>query len=227
MKTYLLYQNGKLIVKDKQENNKKLSKIIPNFKKKSQPVLQQPVLQQPVLQQPILQQPIQTNQNIQKYPSLVPPPLTDSLKNTNIPHLFNNSLKSFPKKDSLSVSTIQSKNKKTKVNELQFDLFSKLCKIINIDSNNPLGSEIPFEKLQDNDIIRKLYDIQDKLKDVFPSSKLTALHTNALKKQSFPGVNIVRQIFKEMGYKLRPINTSEGYVGGKKILSRVYHIEKL
>ena len=44
--------------------------------------------------------------------------------------------------------------------------------------------------------------IHDKLKDVFPSSKLTSLHTNAIKKQSFPGVNIVRQIFKEMGYKL-------------------------
>ena len=49
----------------------------------------------------------------------------------------------------------------------------------------------------------------------------------AIKKQSFPGVNIVRQIFKEMGYKLRPVNTSEGYSGTKKILRREYHIEKL
>ena len=72
-----------------------------------------------------------------------------------------------------------------------------------------------------------MYDIQDKLKDVFPSSKLTALHTNAIKKQSFPGVNIVRQIYKEMGYKLRPVNTSEGYIGTKKILRREYHVEKL
>jgi|LakMenEpi03Aug12_release.lakeMendotaPanAssembly.Ray.scaffolds.fasta_scaffold881671_1 hypothetical protein len=215
MKTYLLYQNGKLIVKEKQENNKKIPKIVPYLKK---------------IPKPILQKPLQNNQNIQKYRSLVAPPLTDSLKNTNIPNLFNNSSKSFPKINYprvSPVSPVHSKNKKTKLNELQFDLFSKLCKIINIDSNNPIGSEIPFEKLQDNDIIRKLYDIQDKLKDVFPSSKLTALHTNALKKQSFPGVNIVRQIFKEMGYKLRPINTSEGYIGGKKILHRVYHIEKL
>jgi hypothetical protein len=30
-----------------------------------------------------------------------------------------------------------------------------------------------------------------------------------------------------MGYKLRPVNTSEGYIGKKKILRREYHIEKL
>lgn len=215
MKSYLLYQNGKLIVKEKQENNKKIPKIIPDLKKIPKPISQETL------------QNHQNHQNIQKYRSLIPPPLTDTLKNTNIPHLFNDSSQYLPKSNPVSVSPIQSKNKKIRLNELQFDLFSKLCKIINIDSNNPVGSEIPFEKLQDSDIIRKLYDIQDKLKDVFPSSKLTALHTNALKKQSFPGVNIVRQIFKEMGYKLRPINTSEGYVGGKKILHRVYHIEKL
>ena len=84
-----------------------------------------------------------------------------------------------------------------------------------------------LDTLNNNNVIRQLYDIQDKLKDVFPSSKLTALHTNAMKKQSFPGVNIVRQIYKEMGYKLKPVNISEGYVGNKKILRREYHVEKL
>jgi len=205
MKTYILYQNGKLIMKEKQEkqenkNKNKISKITPpNLKKKSQPILQQP---------------------IQKERSLVAPPLTESLKNTHTP-ISQKSLKS------IHPLQKQSGGKKIKASELQLDLFSKLCKIINIDSTNPIGNDIPFEKLQDNNVIKKLYDIQEKLKDVFPSSKLTALHNNALKKQSFPGVNIVRQIFKEMGYKLRPINTSEGYIGKKKILRRVYHIDKL
>lgn len=195
MKTYILYQNGKLIMKEKQEKQErqkkqerqekqeiknKVPKTIPNFK----------------------QQPVE-----QKQRAFVAPPLIEPLKNTHISH--------------------QSGGKKIKASELQLDLFSKLCKIINIDSAKPIGNDIPFEKLQDDNVIKKLYDIQEKLKDVFPSSKLTALHTNALKKQSFPGVNIVRQIFKEMGYKLRPINTSEGYIGKKKILRRVYHIDKL
>jgi hypothetical protein len=204
MKTYLLYQNGKLIMKEKQENKKKLLKIIPNFKKITQPILQE--------------QSIQTKQLYKKERSLVAPPLIDPLKNTHVSHQ-STKINLLPQK--------QSGGKKIKASELQMDLFSKLCKIINIDSSNPIGNDIPFEKLQDNNVIKKLYDIQEKLKDVFPSSKLTALHTNALKKQSFPGVNIVRQIFKEMGYKLRPINTSEGYVGRKKILRRVYHIDKL
>jgi len=205
MITYILYENGKLKMKEKEDNKNIMKKKCPP------PVLITPPCppQLPPSSLPIQQQ--------QKNRSLVEPPLTDSLKNTNI---FTQSKPSKPYKPLTS-------SKKIKVNDLQLDLFSQLCKIININSSNPIGSEIPFEKLQDTNVIKKLYDIQDKLKDAFPSSKLTALHMNALKKQSFPGVNIVRQIFKAMGYKLRPINTSHGYVGNKKILQRVYHIEKL
>ena len=199
MKTYIVNQNGKLIMQEKNVNSKKLSKIIPT---KQQP------------------QKIQIKQLPEKSRSLVEPPLTEPLRNTYIssPSIL---LKS------KSQSQSQTGGKKTKINELQLDLFSKLCKIINIDSTKPIGNDIPFEKLQDNCVIQKLFEIQDKLKHAFPSSKLTALHTNAIKKQSFPGVNIVRQIFKEMGYKLRPVNTSEGYIGKKKILRREYFIEKL
>jgi hypothetical protein len=212
MKTYLLYQNGKLIMKEKQENKnkKKVSKLIPNLKKQQQ---------QPQ------QQIIQPKHISQKERSLIAPPLIESLKNTHVSRQSTVSTKNSSQQNPAPPK--QSGGKKIKASELQLDLFSKLCKIINIDSANPLGNDIPFEKLQDDNVIKKLYDIQEKLKDAFPSSKLTALHTNALKKQSFPGVNIVRQIFKEMGYKLRPINTSEGYVGRKKILRRVYHIDKL
>ena len=204
MKTYIVNQNGKLIVQEKSEIPKKISKFIPP-KSKLQPQ-----------QQPYPQQYQQPNPQLhpQKSRSLVEPPLTEPLKNTNI---FRPS----------QTKSHQTGGKKTKANESQLDLFSKLCKIINIDSTKPLGTDIPFEKLQDNCVIQKLYEIQDKLKHAFPSSKLTSLHTNAIKKQSFPGVNIVRQIFKEMGYKLRPINTSKGYIGNKKILQRVYHIDKI
>ncbi len=203
MKTYIAYQNGKLTMTEKGENKKKAS----NFIKKPTPI-------------PI---PVKTKTIVpkltEKQRSLVAPPITDPLKNTFTPHPQQ-------KPPSKQKST-QSGGKKIKANELQLQLFAKLCKIININSSNPIGIAIPFDKLQNDNVIRQLYDIQDKLKEAFPSSKLTALHSNAIKKQSFPGVNIVGQIFKEMGYKLRPVNTSEGYIGKKKILRREYHIEKL
>jgi hypothetical protein len=212
MKTYIVYQNGKLTMKEKGENKKKAS----NFIKNPTPTPHPPRLSTPI-PAPILK--LQT-QSFQKSRSLVAPPITDPLKNTMIHR------PSTPHQPAQRQPT-QSGGKKIKANELQMQLFSKLCKIININSSNPIGIAIPFDKLQNDNVIRQLYDIQDKLKDVFPSSKLTSLHTNAIKKQSFPGVNIVRQIFKEMGYKLRPVNTSEGYIGKKKILRREYHIEKL
>ena len=179
MKTYILYQNGKLIMKEKVENKKKkLSNIIHETKQHHLP--------------------LQSLQITKKDRSLMAPPLTETLKNTHIsrPSIVSSQSSS----QSHTLPPKQSGGKKIKTNELQLDLFSKLCKIINIDSGNPIGHDIPFDKLQDENVIKNLYDIQEKLKDVFPSSKLTALHTNALKKQSFPGVNIVRQIFKEMGY---------------------------
>ena len=210
MKTYILYQNGKLTMKEKGENKKKASNFIKN---------PPPIPQTIALSSKITPTPIPQVQYTQKSRSLIAPPITDPLKNT---YTHNPLQTSQPSK-----KQTQSGGKKIKSTELQLQLFSKLCKIINVNSSNPIGVSIPFDKLQNSNVIRQLYDIQDKLKDAFPSSKLTSLHTNAIKKQSFPGVNIVRQIFKEMGYKLRPVNTSEGYIGKKKILRREYFIEKL
>lgn len=209
MKTYIVYQNGKLTMKEKVENKKKTSNFI-----KKKPI-----------QQPSQPKPIYYQNPPQKPRSLIAPPMIEVLKNTHINAHSTKSQQS-PKSQKQSLSGGK-KAKAIKANELQLELFSKLCKIINIDNTNPIGKVIPFDTLKDKNVIRQLYDIQDKLKDAFPSSKLTALHSNAIKKQSFPGVNIVRQIYKEMGYKLRPVNTSEGYVGTKKILRREYHVEKL
>jgi hypothetical protein len=213
MKTYIIYQNGKLKMKEKGENKKKASYFIKNKKQLT------PLFETPKPAPTTVSSKVSQVQSSQKLRSLIVPPITDPLKNTYVNQTFQTSKP--------SQKSPQSGGKKSKVNELQLKLFSKLCKIINVNSNNPIGISIPFDKLQNDNVIRQLYDIQDKLKDAFPSSKLTSLHTNAIKKQSFPGVNIVRQIFKEMGYKLRPVNTSEGYIGKKKILRREYFIEKL
>jgi len=111
------------------------------------------------------------------------------------------------------------------VEEKQRKFFNKICKIIGIHGQ-PHGKIIPFEKLDDPCVVKELFEMQSLMKEVFPSSKLTALHSNAMKKQTFPGVNMVRQIFKEMGYRMKPITYSEGYLGSKKLIRREYQIIK-
>jgi hypothetical protein len=104
--------------------------------------------------------------------------------------------------------------------------FARICEIIGINKD-PIGSSISFDKLNNPHTIKELYKIQFDLRIVFPSDKLTSLHSCAIKKQIFPGVNIVRQIFKEMGFKLKPVNHSDGYLGNKKLLRREYYVQKI
>lgn len=124
----------------------------------------------------------------------------------------------------LSETEYNSLNKKNK-SLIREKFFARICEIIGIpDYRNVIGSVIPFDKLNDPIMIRELFKMQFDLRVVFPSDTLTALHSGAVKKQTFPGVNIVRQIFKFMGYRLKPVNYYEGYVGSKKLLRREYHV---
>jgi hypothetical protein len=124
----------------------------------------------------------------------------------------------------LSETEYNSLNKKNK-SLIREKFFARICEIIGIpDYRNVIGNIIPFDKLNDPIMIRELFKMQFDLRVVFPSDTLTALHSGAVKKQTFPGVNIVRQIFKFMGYRLKPVNYYEGYVGSKKLLRREYHV---
>jgi hypothetical protein len=124
----------------------------------------------------------------------------------------------------LSETEYNSLNKQNKA-LIRNKFFARICEIVGIpDYKNVIGSVIPFDKLNDPAVIRELFKIQFDLRVVFPSDTLTALHSGAVKKQTFPGVNIVRQIFKFMGYRLKPVNYYEGYVGSKKLLRREYHV---
>lgn len=144
-----------------------------------------------------------------------------------IPHCDEANLEDIKKKiQKESDFILKNNNKETKEDEKQKNLLAKICKIIGIQGH-PHGKLIPFDTLNDPHIIKELFALQDTLKEVFPSSKLTALHSNAIDKQQFPGVNIVRQIFKEMGYRLKSINISDGYLGTKKLLRREYQILKI
>lgn len=151
---------------------------------------------------------------------VTPPPEYEPLMKN-----YQSNIEEIKKKLHKETDEIVPNGKETKEEEEQRHLFSKICKIIGIQGN-PQGKLIAFDTLNNPQVIKELFSLQEKLKEVFPSSKLTALHSNAIDKQQFPGVNIVRQIFKEMGYKLKSINISEGYLGTKKLLRREYQVLK-
>ena len=119
------------------------------------------------------------------------------------------------------VHAIKEKNVQKKYKIL---FLKELKSILNI---RKLEKEIiSFESLTDPMVVKKLQKNAKKWKNIFSSSKLTSLHSNATDKQSFPGVNIVRQILRELGYKMIPIVKSNGYHGKKKLVKRYYLITR-
>lgn len=236
LKTYLINDNGEYKLKDRV--TKDLSKITlkntfedrktkmkmaqlakitkENEKNKIPEVVHVNVLQKTEIPQEKIY--------IQQPKPLIPPPMNEYFYAQKYQQKQNEELKKKIQKETDDV--LKANGKETKEDEKQRILFSKICKIVGIQGH-PQGKLIPFDTLNDPQIIKQLFSLQDILKEVFPSSKLTALHSNAVEKQQFPGVNLVRQIFKELGYKMKPINISEGYVGTKKILRREYQILKI
>ena len=76
------------------------------------------------------------------------------------------------------------------------------------------------------DIEQKLSSMIEKLKIKYKSSKLNCLHKTRDHKQKFPGINLIRQIFKCNGYHLKPVVYSRGYCkhNGKKLTERNFKI---
>jgi len=65
------------------------------------------------------------------------------------------------------------------------------------------------------------------LKKILSSSALTALHEKAYKRQTYPLINLVRQILHVYGYNMIPIRKCDGYtLDGIKKFKRYYHICK-
>jgi len=90
------------------------------------------------------------------------------------------------------------------------------------------GQFVPRELFINND---KYLQIKEKildLKSVFSSSFLTCLHSNAINKQRFPLLNLIRQILSAYHYKMIPTRKSNGYTkDGIKLYKRYFTISKL
>lgn len=108
----------------------------------------------------------------------------------------------------------------------------KLLNFIDISFNNLvelIGLKIERDSLLRHDIVNYYNTQQEYIKsNGYRSSKLTSLHENNKMKQSFPAVNMLRQLLKCNGYYLKPYVRSIGYdnVKGYKKVKRYYIIEK-
>lgn len=90
------------------------------------------------------------------------------------------------------------------------------------------GHFIPRELFINNDKYLQIKEKILELKNVFSSSFHTCLHSNALKKQRFPLLNLIRQILSAYHYKMVPIRKSNGYTkDGIKLYKRYFTILKI
>lgn len=240
LKTYLINDNGEMKMKQHQGNDqiilkntlddkrvqRRMSAIARNIKEKNFPSTYVP----PQVVQSVSFS-VKRNNNVIPHPRQYlekTPTVNLREKIVKLENEFVNvpKQKEYVMKESVPREAVHKVRDAVVMDEKQMKFFNKICKIVGIHGQ-PHGKTIPFERLDDPYVIKELYAMQEKMREVFPSSKLTALHTNAVKKQHFPGVNMVRQIFKEMGYRLKPITYSEGYLGSKKLIRREYQILKL
>jgi len=117
------------------------------------------------------------------------------------------------------------------MNNTQIDhikTFLNKCKIViqNFDDLN--GMLLPREIFLDKEIYNSVKEDISIMKQLFTSSALTSLQSNAEETQKWPLLNLVRQILRSCHYKMTPRRVSAGYTKeGKKIYKRMFIIEKL
>lgn len=106
--------------------------------------------------------------------------------------------------------------------------FLNKCKILINEFDDLNGFLLPREIFLDKDVYNSVKEDISILKQVFTSSALTSLQSNAEENQKWPLLNLVRQILRSCHYKMTPKRVSAGYTkDGKKIYKRMFIITKL
>lgn len=111
------------------------------------------------------------------------------------------------------------------------------CKILQTDSDISNDEKltmlpdilIPRSKLLDNGLYNDLQDEIEFLRNKCSSSYLTCLQKNALDKQKWPLLNLIRQLLLTIGFKMIPIRKSNGYdkKTKKKLYVRFFRLESM
>jgi len=106
--------------------------------------------------------------------------------------------------------------------------FLNKCKILINEFDDLNGFLIPREIFLDKEIYNSIKEDISILKQLFTSSALTSLQSNAEENQKWPLLNLVRQILRSCHYKMTPKRVSAGYTkSGQKLYKRMFIIEKL
>lgn len=106
--------------------------------------------------------------------------------------------------------------------------FLMKCKIGLNQFHDLDGMLVPREIFLDKVVYDSVKEDISILKQLFTSSALTSLQSNAEDNQKWPLLNLVRQILRSCHYKMTPKRVSAGYTKeGKKIYKRMFIIEKL
>lgn len=107
-------------------------------------------------------------------------------------------------------------------------VFLNKCKIVCSDLSDLNGITIPREIFLDKELYLSVKEEIPILKQIFTSSALTGLQSNAEENQKWPLLNLVRQVLRSCNYKMTPKRISAGYTkDGKKIYKRMFIIESL
>jgi len=107
------------------------------------------------------------------------------------------------------------------------EILSQLGLDVNEHIHELIGSTIPREDLLSPLKYEAIKPLIVKLKNVYSSSELTSLHVNASVKQSFPLLNLLRQILRTSGMHLQPVRLCDGYENGKKKFRRVFVVSSI
>ena len=83
---------------------------------------------------------------------------------------------------------------------------------------------ITFQDLQCKQNLQKMQDMIPALRTVFQISKNRCLSANSWNKSKHPGVNLYRQVLRDVGYKLSLINEFQGTMASNDIDSEAKKI---
>ena len=107
-------------------------------------------------------------------------------------------------------------------------IFLNKCNIITNNLSELHGLTIPREIFLNKELYNSIKEDILGLKQIFTSSSLTGLQSNAEDNQKWPLLNLVRQVLRSCNYNMKPHRVSAGYTkDGKKIYKRMFIIEKI
>lgn len=103
----------------------------------------------------------------------------------------------------------------------------KKCNIIVSSLDELNGLLISRDTLLNISLYESLQDEINEIKEYFSSTFLTSLQKTAKEKQSWPLLNLIRQILKTYNFEMKPIRKCNGYdLNKKKKFIRFFQINK-